>query len=342
MRKTVSRDEWLQLDAEEQKEIIHAISNVWRYRGFPHYNLTHVERLLEFDTFQRFDRSNLIQNKIIGQTLHALGMAWHYFPHHWEVRVQNRRTAWDVWNDDDMFHKAIASRLKWGGYQIVDGLPDISPAYMRKALRTYSGVQRVSNFRPSASAIIYDTFCDGGTVWDMSCGYGGRLIGAIASPNVKHYIGTDPANQTMQGLKELRDDFAHLTKTQVSLHQMGSEEFVPEANSVDLCFTSPPYFDTETYALELTQSYMRYNNVESWNNDFLRVTIQNCRTGLRKNGKMLLNVADVKSHPNLVADTIRIAEEEGFTQFDTLQLALSSISKGGHKYEPVLCFTRES
>lgn len=332
--------EWLNTPPNEQEHIVETIAAQWRKRGFPHYNLTIEQRIKEFTQLQNYDRTQLIQDGVIKQTLHALGMAWHYFPHHWEVQIGKMKTAIDVWNNDELFNKAIKSRLKWGGYQINEnGTPDISPAYMRKALRTYSGVQRVSNFRPSAAAIIYDTY-GGEIVWDLSCGYGGRLIGAIVSPKVKHYIGTDPATKTFTGLTELAKDFAHRTQTETTLYNMGAEEYLPEPNSIDLCFTSPPYFDTEKYADETTQSFKRYPTPEQWNTGFLQTTINNCYVGLKQNGTMILNVANVKTHPTLVADTITIAEQSGFKLNHTLQLALSSISKGGFKYEPTLVFKK--
>ena len=41
-----------------------------------------------------------------------------------------------------------------------------------------------------------------------------------------------------------------------TLHQCGSEEFEQDRNSLDFAFTSPPYFDTEQYSNEQTQSYL--------------------------------------------------------------------------------------
>ena len=110
--------------------------------------------------------------------------------------------------------------------------------------------------------------------------------------------------------------------------------------TVDLCFTSPPYFNTEMYSDESSQSWVRYPTVDEWNDQFLRTTIANCRQALVPDGTLILNVADVKSHPSLVVDTITIAQEEGFIFTETLRLALSSISSGGHKYEPVLIFQK--
>lgn len=320
-------------------EMVDSIVRRWRQRGFPYFDLTLDERLEKFDAFLSYPRSDIITNGMVKQTMHALSIAWHYHPHHWEVKVGSMHTPLDVWRDDAMFEKAVSRRIKRGGYYFIDDEgADLTAASMRKALGTFSGVQRVSNFRPTAAAAIYDRFADG-AVWDMSCGFGGRLLGGIASPRVSHYYGCEPATLTMRGLREMSGDFAHLTGTEVTLVQCGSEDYAPP-QPVSLCFTSPPYFDTEVYSHEATQSWKRFQTVAAWNDGFLRKTISNCRSSLSAGGYLVLNVANVKSHPSLESDTVRIAEEEGFVLSDTLRLALSSIRNGGFKYEPVFVFQR--
>lgn len=310
-----------------------------RRRGFPHYKLSDDERLKDFSTFVAYDRSKLIADGVVWQTLHAMGLLWSYFPHHWGIKCGKMLTPLDVWQDDALFHKAILSRIKWGGYDIAsDGTPDMTPAQVRKAIRTASGTQRVSNFRPTAAAAIYDRFANG-VVWDMSCGFGGRLLGAIASERVTRYIGTDPAPETMSGLRQIAKDFGG--GKVIDLHQIGSEEFAPMAGSVSLCFTSPPYFNTELYATDDTQSAVRYSTPAAWRDGFLRKTLVNCYEALEEGGHMVINIADVKSYPTLVFDTEALALHIGFKQLDTLRLALSSMNKGGFKFEPVLVFVKE-
>lgn len=321
-------------------KVVFEIEEKWRVRGFPHYKLTMGERQKEIETFSAYDRTLLLKDDVIKQTLHALGATWHYFPHHWAVRVGKMRTAYDVWYDDELFRKAIISRIKWGGYELDEnGSADLSPSYMRKALRTYSGVQRVSNFRPSAASAIYDHYAGDGVVWDMSCGYGGRLLGAMVSDRVKKYIGTEPCDETFKGLERMAEDWSFGFKTRVELNRIGSEDFVTN-EKVDLCFTSPPYFNTEIYSDEETQSWKRYDSVEKWNSGFLAQTITNCWESLKDGGHMIMNVANVKSHPTLEADTVELATLQGFTYVRTLALTLSSITKGGFKYEPVFVFVK--
>lgn len=306
-------------------------------RGFPHYNLSKTEMLKDLDTFNKYDISKVIEdNNYIKQTFHCMGLCWSYFPHHWEIRTRKMKTPMDIWNDDSLLLKALRSRIKWGGKVSQNGF--MTDSDLRKAVRSYSGVQRVSNFRPSAAAAIYSKYCPkDGVVWDMSSGFGGRLLGAIRSNTVKTYIGNDPSSLTYEGLENMAKDFPLI---EIILEKKGSEVFKPN-QEVDLCFTSPPYYNTEVYSDELTQSCNKFKDVESWNESFLRKTIQNCREVLKDTGKLILNVANVISHKNLESDTLRISEEEGFKLKETLQLKLSTISyKGGHKYEPIFVFNK--
>ena len=248
-----------------------------RKKGFPHYNLSLGQMQKDLETFKKYDIKKIIEpDNRIKQTFHCMGLCWTYFPHHWEIRTRKMKTPMDVWNDDVLFMKAIKSRIKWGGKVGVDGY--MSDSDLRKAVRSYSGVQRVSNFRPSAAAAIYDRYCESeSTVWDMSAGFGGRLIGAIRSNKVKTYIGNDPSTPTFEGLSKIASDFPLI---EIILKKSGSEEFLPD-REVDLCFTSPPYFNTEVYSDEETQSCHRFPEVKLWNENFLRKTIKNCPKGYK-------------------------------------------------------------
>lgn len=320
------------------EELINEIYDDCNQRGFPHYQLSLQEKTKELDKLKKFDLDTVIVNGVIRQTMHALGFAWSYFPHFWDIKVKKMKTPMDVWTDELLLKKAIKKRLNRGGYSMLRN-NKMSDSQIRKAIRTYSGVQSVSNFRPSAAAAIYKKYANNGTVWDMSCGFGGRLIGALASGCVKKYIGTDPSTLTMNGLLEIKKEFCK--NLDVDLHKIGSENFIPNER-VDLCFTSPPYFDTEKYANEETQSYLAYKSIDNWNENFLRKTIQNCYKSLKPNGYLIINIANVLTHKTLENDCVKIAIEERFKLKETLKLQLSSITKGGFKYEPVFVFTKES
>lgn len=335
----INEKEWRDCSDEQLQALEDVVFDNYRTRGFPYYRFTADQKRAELRKISEYDRRDLIEDGVIKQSMHGLALAWSYFDHSWAVRCGNMKSPMDVYDDDKLFRKAIRRRLKRGTF--------ITDAGIRKALRSYTGAQAVSNFRPTAAAAIYDKYAGEGVVWDMSAGFGGRLLGALSCDRVKKYIGTDPATETYDGLCAMRRELLPLVHEQlfsadkeVELYKIGSEVYIPRKESLDLAFTSPPYFDTERYSHEPTQSWVKYPTRDSWSEGFLRQTMKNVYFGLKPEGYMVLNIADVKSHKNVTDDVLRIAFEEGFVLVDTLRLALSHISQGGFKYEPVYVFQK--
>ena len=278
-------------------------------------------------------------------------------PHSFGIRCGKMKTPMEIYESEEHFKKGIRKLLTgsfFGKVSVDNIMPindnlygetiEISPklkhkseSIMRSLLRRYTGTQCVSNFRPTAAACMYSHFAfPGAMVWDMSMGYGGRILGAIISDI--NYIGTDPAEKTFKGLQEIKKDFGK-SERHYFLNKCGSEVFQPKEESLDFAFTSPPYFNWEQYGEEDGQSFNQYEGAEDWNNGFLRKTIQNAYRGLKKGKHMGLNVANIKTHKTFEDDTVRIAVEEGFEHTDTYKLQLSS-QESGAKYEPIFIFQK--
>jgi hypothetical protein len=315
-----------------------------RTAGFPVYSLTLEEKWHEMRLLLDYDRTRLIEDGTIGQTMHGLALCWHYFPHAWGVRCGGRLSPRDTFGDDERLQNALSRREKYGTLK--------SESDLRKALRTVSGTQAVSNFRPTAAAALYDRFMPvgDGVTWDMSSGYGGRLLGAIASSRVRKYIGTDPASLTFDGLTEMAAELPPMAEhlggeqTEVELHKIGSENFVPDRGSIQVALTSTPYFNVEHYSEEPTQSFIKFPTPEAWLNGFLEATLSNCHLGLAANGRLVINIADVASYPNLTKDFLWLARRCGLRQVETLRLALSAMpgTRAGspYKHEPIFVFEK--
>jgi len=345
-------------DEEELQSNIDKVYEYWMKRGFPYYATDKQYRESQFKTLQSTDFKGLLtQDKVIKPNQTGLSLAWSYMPHSFGIRCGKMRTPMEIYENEEHFKKGIRKLLTgsfFGQVSVDDLMPlasnlygeitEISPAskhksesVMRSLLRRYTGTQCVSNFRPTAAACLYSHFAHpGAMVWDMSMGYGGRILGAIIADI--NYVGTDPAELTFKGLKEIKKDFGRENR-HYFLNKCGSETFVPKENSLDFAFTSPPYFNWEQYGDEAGQSFNQYSGNEEWNNGFLRTTIQNAYIGLKKGKYMGLNVANIKSHKTFEDDTVRIAVEEGFTHTDTYKLQLSS-QESGAKYEPVFIFQK--
>lgn len=330
---TTNRREWVRYSKEDMERFVEMVFNHYRKTGFPYFPTDMQFRRAELDKFVSFDYMKLFDGKTIGQSMHGLAFCWSYMPHAYSVKCNNMRTPLETFSDDDLFMQVIRKRIEMGD--------NVTPNGIRKMLKIFTGTQCVSNFRPTAAAVIYELFGKKKTVWDMSCGYGGRMLGAMRA-KVDTYIGTEPCKETFNGLMQMLGDFPQFRKhTQYQLHECGSECFVPETNSLDLCFTSPPYFDTEKYSDDETQSYIKYPSREMWMNGFMKQTLENCFIGLKEDGILAINIANVGSYKNIESDTVEMAKKVGFVYNSTINYALSSLShKSVFKHEPIYIFTK--
>ena len=320
---------------------VDVIFNYYRKFGFFHYKIREEEKHKQLEQIKKFDVNSILQGNQVIQTMHGLRLCWTYFPHFWEVRCGNAKLSpMEIYQDDEKFKLTINKCWKWCLKHSKGDVMKLHENRLRQSLKIYSGTQSVSNFRPTAAKLIYEKF-GGDIVWDMSCGWGGRLLGFLTANNTKQYIGTEPSSKTYDGLLKMKKDFSYLGK-QVNIYKLGSEDYKPLKGSLDLCFTSPPYFDTEKYSEENTQSYKKFPTQDSWTNGFLKQTLQNCYDGLKENKYMLINIANTPKHKFIEDETIRISKQLGFVQEDTLQLTLSSVNGAGYKYEPIFVFRKES
>lgn len=156
--------------------------------------------------------------------------------------------------------------------------------------------------------------------YDYSCGWGDRLLGALK--NKVNYFGTDPNYLLVERLKNMANDYKkanNLDRGIVQIVDCGSETFIPEwENKIGLAFSSPPYFYLEDYKIG-KQSYTPGTTYEDWKEKYLRPTIKNINKYLINNGNFLININNFLDY-DLVSDTRKIAEGEGFVWIENYQL----------------------
>lgn len=345
----INRIYWQDFTEEQLEFFVEEIFTHYRTVGFPYHRKSVPVQKQAMKDMDDFCYNNaVINNKgIIKLKMHCISTAWCYFPHAYEIRCSKRKTPMEIFNDDAAFKRLIRKQLKMDN---AIGDPSI-----RKRLANFTGTQGVSNFRPTAARAIYDKYLsEPGRVYDMSCGFGGRLLGALSSPKVKEYIGTEPCQKTVNGLLEINknlnvidtsyecwwsdDDEIGTPRKNVVIHQLGSEDFLPDKESLDLCFTSPPYFNTEEYDTAPTQSYIKFPTPELWFNDFLMKTVENCYYGLKRGAFLIINIANVKSYKTLESDLLQGIRRLPFDHVETLKLELAAM--GGRKFEPVFVFRK--
>jgi len=323
-------------EVSKEKDINVEVDKLFKYyreNGFPNYRKDDYNPEKELDKIIKFNENTIFNNRDLGQTMHGCGFLWTFFPHWIDIKYKTEQnTLKDNWNNDDKLKSLILKTYKW---QLKFGRGVFTTNRIRQNSKVYCSKQSVSNFRPTVAKYIYNNFGNKGVVWDMSSGWGGRLLGFLAS-GCKKYIGTEPSTKSFKGLCEIKDTYNYVDK-EVELNCIGSEKFIPN-ETVDLCFTSPPYFDTEQYSQEETQSFKAHPTKNLWITDFLEKTIKNCKIALKKNGYMIINISNTKSSDWIEQETIKIAKRLGFDFVDTYYLVLSSIAGKGKKREPVFIF----
>lgn len=325
--KSIPKKHWKDMNESQQEVFAQEIFEHYRKEGFPYFPTDDTWRQNEWRKFEKWCGDTVEEDKV-RQTMHGLSLAWSYMPHSWDVRCNGLMTPKEAFENDEIFMKVIRKRMRFGD--------NISDNGIRKMLKMFSGVQSVSNFRPSAAYGLYNKFTSpGASVLDTSCGFGGRLLGAIKAD--VNYTGFDPSSPTHKGLLGLAKDFG---KRDIEILKAGSEEncFV---NEFDFIFTSPPYFNTEVYSEESSQSCIKFTTKEEWRDGFLAPTLEGMYKSLRK-GWCLVNIQDVRSYKNLVKDTIRLGQSVGFSYQGEMKYMLSAMKKGddSYKYEPILMFKK--
>jgi len=325
-------------NSKNLSEEIEKIFNYFRKNGFPHYNLKDYDTERELKNLINFNENSICNGDLLNKTNHGLGLLWCYFPHWVDIHYKNYPNSLiDNWNEDSKLKDLINRTYKW---HLKNSNCKSIYQRIRQNSKIYCSKQSVSNFHPSVAKFIYNKFGNKGIVWDMSAGWGGRLFGFLAS-NCKKYIGTEPSSKSFKGLKKLKETYSSIDK-QIELHCIGSEHFKPKPNSIDLCFTSPPYFDTEQYSHEKTQSFKAYPTKDIWLKEYLRKTIKNCKTALKREGFLILNISNTSHYHWLENETLRITTSEGFELVGEYHMVLSSIAGKGIKTEPIFVFMKTS
>lgn len=128
-----------------------------------------------------------------------------------------------------------------------------------------NGIQYVNEFPPHIARDLY-LYYNASTILDPCAGWGGRMIGAASIGSFYH--GFEPATKTYNGLLSL-GEFLKKFKTgfDFKIENLPFEDAIIK-DKYDLALTSPPYYNTELYSTEETNSCNRYTTYEDWCNGF--------------------------------------------------------------------------
>ena len=165
----------------------------------------------------------------------------------------------------------------------------ISPKSLTEALYTLPQVKECTSFRPGTMIALIQLLygMDHGNihVLDPSSGWGDRLIASIAAG--VRYTGVDPNSAMVDRYADIIQFFdASEGRTMLAV----PFEEVKLENEYDLVFTSPPYFDLESYSSEDTQSIKKFTRENVWTQQFLLPYVEKAWDAIKPGGFMAINI----------------------------------------------------
>jgi hypothetical protein len=316
-----------------------------------------------------------------------------------ETEKWRDRGIWDYWlsyKEEDATYTGYNEELKDTSYlrltrAEIESLWDLIPAASRThvdwtkgesyTIRAYEKGQRLFpiglkafrvsfcqyavNFPPLIAKYIYEQYTeqwkheDTIYVWDPSCGWGGRLLGALSVEDSRHitYLGNDPNTDhtTTPGRTKYHEIHTfyseHVKKggmwgldhTHFQFWQKGSEVMQHEASfqqykgKISVVFTSPPYFSKEAYSEDDAQSYKKFSDYATWRDGFLKETLATAYEWLRPGGIIVWNIANAKFGNEtlpLEDDSCQIMEDLGFQFIRKHKMTLAQMP-GGNRMDSV-------
>ena len=151
----------------------------------------------------------------------------------------------------------------------------------------FSNTKYCNKFNVLIAYYVYQLFKPK-TVLDSSAGWGDRMIGAMAYGC--KYQGYDPSECLEPQYKNIIETLVTEKKQKhYNVLKKPFEEVVIK-KKYDLAFTSPPFFDVETYEKSNTQSLEKFPTKNKWVKDFLLVLVEKNIKALKKGGYLVIYV----------------------------------------------------
>lgn len=155
---------------------------------------------------------------------------------------------------------------------------------------------------------------------DISAGWGDRLLSAILYNHISNdfdlYCATDPN-------KELHPLYQNMIKSLVPIEQQnkfvliesGFENYKFQNDDFDIVFSSPPFFDLETYSNHEGDSLNNNNTQELWAINFFKPMLINSYNHLKKDGHLILYIDRSKYIEKYLQKFSEITKYKGIIYF---------------------------
>jgi DNA modification methylase len=213
-----------------------------------------------------------------------------------------KKSMVELFNNNEVLKSVIRNKLGIGPIDEnnIEAF-QISFRQIIQGFRSSRNVPMIDIFKPKIARYIYEKYSNkNDTVYDFSAGFGGRLLGAMASG--RKYVGVDPLT-----IPELKTMVRYFNFSNYLLIAGGSEDICLEKNSIDLAFSSPPYFNQEIYSNDESQAYNK--GEDYFYNVYWEKTLENIHYMLKPEKIFALNIKDVPKLVEMAKEKFELIDE---------------------------------
>ena len=207
-----------------------------------------------------------------------------------QVAVKQLEKFKDTYNKEQLPPSHVALENECALSLLKTGIPGSFPSTIVTALldelvllpefKTLAVMNKVNNIR----------------MLDISAGWGDRLL-AACSRNLM-YVGCDPNTKLTEAYSKIIDFHGDCKRQTVLCTPFEDDWQAPQSNKFNFLLPSPPFFNLEIYSNELTQSLVRYPDIHSWLNKFLKPSLAKCARLLEGGSPAILHLSDVIDFKN--------------------------------------------
>ena len=266
-----------------------------------HYNYSDVElrkdwkRLCETTTY-----------KTGSQFKPGMKLCQHFFPNFFEISNIKLNLFEKCWQNEELMNKV----REWG----LKSMSKLWMSWIRRAVYLAGGLPNSSFYRPHFAKQIIETYKPNfeGNLFDPCAGWGGRMLGTVAAG--WNYTACEPNKDTYNNLQKL---IAFLDiDDRVEIYNMPVEEHKYK-DEADIVLTSPPYFNLEVYDSNISQSYYRFFEYNTWKERWFIPLLEESIQNLSENGYSCWNVMNFGKQ-DLVETVMNVHQQKGYELVGTV------------------------
>ena len=257
-----------------------------RRRGFDSLiGYTDEDAKKDFGSILKFDTSKITSDSSIRSCSTGAGLPTGFCSHYWNVKPKAGKSPREIFENDEWLSEIIRNILQEGRF----------PAKRKilQKLRLYRGNKAAGSFMPCVAKAIYLKYAGSNSnVLDFCAGYGGRLAGALAVPNVCSYTACDVSLSSVLGIRKM---YSLVGEKPATIDNADALEFMKQKrdNQFDFCFTSPPYFNAEEYEEGNQQSSTRFETYSQW---FQKWLLPCVKEACRISRLVIINIANTGAY----------------------------------------------